>query len=295
MNAEGGIILLLGLIFGVPLLLGALHLLNWSAGRTLVPLWLPIVLLIVLPLAGSLYLDLAGERRSLQVLNKRETIKYGRHFHEGGFWTRELSVQVEHPWADRSLSPFLSLSADAAAFDALRVGQPAEVRVVEMGRLFKFGRLASRSTLSMITGLLPREPHGPWRQAAATVEQVSDFTEFVRRSPSSRTPLRWPYQIVRLGFTPPGRAAAVEVVDNIEIGSVPGVAEKAVVQITWPQDDPRAARIAGARPGRPWANWVYLMGEELAVAGVAVALILAFSVWQRRRKTKQAEKPTAAA
>ena len=72
-----------------------------------------------------------------------------------------------------------------------------------MGGLFKFGRLASRSTLSIMTNLLPREPHGPWREAAATVEQVSDFTEYVRRSPNSRTPLRWPYQIVRLGFTPP--------------------------------------------------------------------------------------------
>ena len=80
-------------------------------------------------------------------------------------------------------------------------------------------------------------------------------------------------------------------VDNIEIGSVPGVIEKAVLQITWPEDDPRAARIAGARPGRPWANWVYMMGEELAVAGVAIGLILAFSVWQRRRKAKKAEKP----
>ena len=32
MNVEGGIILLLGLIFGVPLLLGALRLLNWIGG-----------------------------------------------------------------------------------------------------------------------------------------------------------------------------------------------------------------------------------------------------------------------
>ena len=38
MNFEGGMVLLLGLIFGVPLLLGLLHLLNWITGRTLVPL-----------------------------------------------------------------------------------------------------------------------------------------------------------------------------------------------------------------------------------------------------------------
>lgn len=295
MNFEGGMFLLLGLIFGVPLLLGLLHLLNWIAGRTIIPLWLPIVLLIVLPVAGSFYLDTAGEVHAVKVINKTETIKYGQHFHQSGFWTRQLSVQVEHPWADPSLTPYLSLGADAATFDALRVGQTAQVRVLELGRLFKFGRFANRSTLAMIAGLFPRAPRGEWRAATATVEQVSDFTEYVRRSPNSRNPLRWPYRFVRLSFTPPGRTEAVEVMDSIEIGSVPGVVEKAVVQITWPEDDPRAARIVGGRPGRPWANWLYLMGTELAIAAVFIGLLLAFSVWQRQRKTKRAEKPTAVA
>jgi hypothetical protein len=287
MNAEGGIVLMLGVIFGVPLLLGLLRLLNWLAGRTLVPLWLPIVLLIVLPLAGSLYLDSFGERRSLKVLNKHETIKYGHYHHGHIFWSRELSVQVEQPWSDHSLSPFLSLSADPAAFDALRIGQPAEVRVVEMGSLFKFGRLASRSTISMIAGLLPRHPRGPWREATATIEQISNVTEYVERTPNTRLPLRWPYQIIRLSFTPPGNREAVEVVDNIEIGSKSGVLEKAVMPITWPEDDPRAAYIAGARPGRPWVNWIYFMGEELAIAGVALAMLVAFSVWWGRAKKKK--------
>ncbi len=295
MNFEGGMILLLGVIFGVPLLLGLLHLLNWITGRTLIPLWIPLVLLVVLPVAGSLYLDRAGEVHAVKVITKNETIKYGRQFHDGGSWTRQLSVQVEHPWEDKSLTPYLSLSADAATFDALRVGQTAQVRVLEAGRLFKFGRFANRSTLSMVAGLFPREPRGPWHEATATVEQVSDFTEYVRRSPNSRNPLRWPYQFVRLSFMPPGRAEPVEVVDSIEIGSVPGVVEKAVLPITWPEDDPRAARIAGGRPARPWANWFYMMGEDLAYAGVAIALILAFSIWNRRRKARKAEKPTAAA
>lgn len=49
MNFEGGMFLLPGLIFGVPLLFGLLHLLNWVAGRTLIPLWLANGLLIALP------------------------------------------------------------------------------------------------------------------------------------------------------------------------------------------------------------------------------------------------------
>jgi hypothetical protein len=292
MNFEGGMFLLLGVVFGVPLLLGLLHLLNWLAGRTLVPLWIPLVLLVALPVVGSFYLDTTGEVHTVKVITKNETIKYGQHFHQGGNWTRQLSVRVEHPWEDTSLTPYLSLGADAATFDALRVGQTAQVRVLEVGRLFKFGRFANRSTLSMIAGLFPREPRGEWREATATIEQVSDFTEYTYRKPYSRTPLPWPYQIVRLSFTPPGRAEAVEVMDNIEIGSVSGVVEKAVLRITWPEDDPRAARIVGGRPGRPWANWFYVMGQELVFAGVAIALILAFSIWSRRRKAKKADSPT---
>jgi hypothetical protein len=295
MNFEGGMFLLLGLIFGVPLLLGLLHLLNWLAGRTLIPLWFPLVLLVILPVVCSFYLDTAGEVHTVKVITKNETIKYGQHFHQGGSWSRQLSVQVEHPWEDTSLTPYLSLSADAATFDGLRVGQTAQVRVLELGRLFKFGRLANRSTLSMAADLFPREPRGVWREATATVEQISDFTEYVRRTPNSRNPLRWPYQIVRLSFTPPGRTEAVEVMDNIEIGSVPAVVEKAVLRITWPEDNPRAARIVGGRPGRPWANWFYVMGQELLFTGVAIALILAFSIWSSRRKAKKAARPTAVA
>lgn len=47
MNPAGGLIFLLGLMFAVPLLLGLLPLLNRLAGRTLIPLWLPISLLIL--------------------------------------------------------------------------------------------------------------------------------------------------------------------------------------------------------------------------------------------------------
>ena len=294
MNFEGGMVLLLGLLFGVPLLLGLLHLLNWIAGRTIIPLWLPIVLLIVLPVVGSFYLDRAGEVHAVKVFNKRETIKYGQQFHEGGSWTRQLSVQVEHPWADHSLTPYLSLSADAETFDALRVGQTAQVRVLELGKLFKFGRFAHRSTLSMIAGLWPRAPQGPWRTATATIEQVDDFTEYVQRSPNTHTLLPWPYRFVRMSFTPPGRTEPVEVMDSVEIGSVSGVVEKAVVQITWPEDDPRAVRIIGGRPGRPWANWFYVMGQELLIGAAVIALASVYLIWQQRRKAKKRPRPTAA-
>jgi hypothetical protein len=97
MNPEGGLILVPGLIFGVPLLLGLLHLLNRLARRTLIPLWLPILLLIVLPVAGSLWLDVAGEVHAVRVTNKNEKIHYNSDFHRSGYWSRSLSVQVSIP------------------------------------------------------------------------------------------------------------------------------------------------------------------------------------------------------
>jgi hypothetical protein len=295
MNPEGGMVFLLGLIFGLPLLLALVHLLNWMAGRTLIPLWLPIVSLIVLIVGGSFYLDTAGDVHTVKVIRKNETIKYSLGAREGPSWTRQLSVQVESPpekTGDYSLTPFLSLGADANTFDALRAGQTTQVRLIEVGRLFKFARFASRSTFSMIAGLVPRRPRGPWHEATATVEQVDDVTDYLERSPNTHIPLRWPYKIVRLSFTPPGRAEPVEVVDNIEIGSVSGITEKAVVPINWPEDVPRAARIAGARPGRPWANWFYVMGEELTIVVGGLALLLALSLWQRSRKKAKAEGST---
>jgi hypothetical protein len=278
------LLLMLGLMVTVPVLVGLLHLLNRLAGRRLIPPWLPVVLLLVVAVGGSLYLDLAGTVRAVKIIGKREAIEYGQHFYRTGSWTRRFSVEVEHPWADHRLTPHLSLGADAATFDALRVGQEVKVRVLELGPLFKFGRLANRSTFSMFADLWPREPRGPWREGTATVLQISEFNEYVRRRSRGRSPMRWPYRIVRLSFTPPGREQAVEVMDTIETASLPGLTEHAVVPITWPEDDPRAARLVGARPGRPWANWFYNLAEWLVLFAILFGLLAAWGLWKRRRK-----------
>lgn len=159
------------------------------------------------------------------------------------------------------------------------------MRVLEVGSLFKFGRLASRSTFSIITGLFPREPRGPWREAKATVLQITRFDEFVVRKPHSRTPFPWPYQIVRFSFTPAGREQAIETLDNIESASLPGLKENTEVTIIWPADDPRAARLAGAQPGRPWANWFYVFSEQLLIAAGILALVSLPGFIKKRRRS----------
>jgi hypothetical protein len=294
MNPEGAIIFSLGMLVGIGLLIGLIHLINFIAGRRVLPVWLPIVLLVVVMVAGSFYLDTAGSVHEVKVTDKREVIKYTYNFSRSRQWHREFSVQVEQPPGNETPGmPYLTVYPDAASFDALQIGQLVKVRMLELGELFRFARLADRSTFSIVTDIIaeyfPPEPRGPWREATATVLQVNKITEQrPRRRRSGPTPFPWPYQIVRLSYTPPGRTQPVEVMDNIEIASKPDLAEQMKVQITWAEDNPREARIVGGRPGRPWANEFYVMGETLAIIGVLVILMLILGTfwrrWKRRRR-----------
>lgn len=277
MNFEGGFLLLLGVIFAAPLLLWLPHLVNRLAGRRLISPWLPVALLIAAPVAVSFYLDTAGEIRPATVINKKETVKVDYD----GTWTRRLWVQLGHEERNPSLTPHIWLLLDAATYDALRVGQRVELRLVEIYPIFRFGRLKEHSTFSLIARLLPKQPRGPWRQATATVKTVTRVTH---HSTEDNDEMRWPYDAVRLSFTPAGRTEPVEVVDVIETASAPNLIEGGAAQITWPEDDPRSARIVGTRPGAPWANWFYHMGEGLAIGAVLIAFLAVLGFIRRLRK-----------
>ncbi|MEJ7712911.1 MAG: hypothetical protein WKF84_24480 [Pyrinomonadaceae bacterium] len=65
-----------------------------------------------------------------------------------------------------------------------------------------------------------------------------------------------------------------------------------VGQIAWPADDPRAARIVGARSGAPWANWFYVMMNELLVTAAFIGgllLVLMLAARRRRGRSKQVQ------
>jgi len=293
MNPEGALIFSLGLMVAFGVLLTAFRLINFIARRKVLPLWVPFALLIGVLVGGSLYLDRAGTVHQVKVTDKREIIKYGTSFYRTAQWRREFSVQVEQPpGTETPGSPYLAINPDAASFDAMQIGQPVNVRILALGDLFRFARLADRSTFSLITDLVaelfPPEPRGPWREATATVVQVSKFTEARgrRRRGSGPTPLPWPYELVRLSYTPPGRTQPVEVMDNIEIASKPDLAEHQAVQITWAEDNPRVGRIVGARPARPWANRFYVFGENLALIAALMAFIVVLAIFWRKRKRR---------
>ncbi len=269
---------MLGVIFAAPLLLWLPHLVNRIAGRRLISPWLPVALLIAAPVAVSLYLDTGGEIRPATVIHKKETV----NVNYDGAWTRRLHAQFEHAERNRSLTPHIWLSLDAATYDALRVGQKVELRFLEIDPFFRFGRLKEHSTFSLITRLLPKRPRGPWRQATATVKTVTRVTHYSTEQGYDELP--WPYDAVRLSFTPEGRTEPVEVVDVIEATGAPVLVEGGAAQITWPEDDPRSARIVGTRPGAPWANWFYIMGGHLAVLTAVIGLLAIWGFIKRRRK-----------
>lgn len=283
MNFEGGLLLFLGLLFILPVIYFLTRLVNWIAGRKLIPLWLLVALIVAALVSGSLYLDNAGVVTPVKVVDKKETINYKRN----GSWNREISLHVEYQPPDELISTQLTLGCDAATFDGLRVGQTVEARVMEFKQHFKFARLKDRSTFSLVTGLIPRSPRGPWRQATALVREVRHITEYTHRRSVPST-LRWPFDIVQLDFTPEGRTGTVIAVDVVEAASVPGLKNGDSVQITWPEDDPRSAKIVGARPGAPWANWFYDVGEWLVIFAAFAAFLVLIDIIRRRRKKARA-------
>jgi hypothetical protein len=288
MNLEGGFLLFLAPIIVLPLIYWLARLVNWIAGRRLIPVWLPFALFAVALVLGSIYLDNAGVVTQVKVKDKRDVISYGKN----GDWNRNLSLDVEYQPPEELTAASLTLGCDSVTFDSLRVGQMADARVLEFGGYFKFARLKDRSTFSLITGLIPRSPRGPWRESTAVVRDVNHITEYSLRgrSGTSVSQLRWPFNIVQLDFTPEGRTGTVTAVDVVEAASAPGLKNGDSVRITWPEDGPRSAKIVGARPGAPWANWFYAMAETMVILASLVALFILIVGIIRRRWRRSLEK-----
>jgi hypothetical protein len=281
MTVEGGIFLFLGLLFILPALYWLSRLVNWIAGRKLIPLWLLTALTVAALAGGSLYLDTAGIITPVKVMDKSDTISLGRN----GSWRRNLSVQVEYQSPGENNPTPIGLRCDAATFDALRIGQTVEARVLDLGQVFKFARLKDRSTFSLIGDRFSRSPRGPWRESIAVISDVSHIAEYSSRRSSSQLP--WPFDIVQLSFTPDGRNQPIVAVDVVESASAPGLVKGGTVRIVWPEDDPRSAKIKGARPGSPWANWFYGLGEILAIGAVVIAFFAVIGLRRRMRRTKE--------
>lgn len=288
MTFEGGFLLAFAFIFGVPLLLLLARFIGWLTGTKALLIWCVLLAVFLLPIAASFYLDMAGRTVPVTVVDKSEIVKLTIK----GSWNRTRSVAAEYEPPGEISPTRLWLGSDAETFDSLRVGQIIEVRLLDFGEIFKFARLKNRSTLSLVTGLIPRQPRGPWREATAVVRDVRHITEDTttrrNRSGGERAKLPWPYDVVELSIVPEGMEQPISAVDVVEAGSAHGLIEGGQVQIRWPADDPRRARVAGASPGAPWANWFYVMMEELlTIVAIAVVLLVVTTLFGRRRKRRK--------
>lgn len=113
------------------------------------------------------------------------------------------------------------------------------------------------------------EPSGPRLTATATVRDVRRVTTKPSRRRSNE--LWKPFDRVELAFTPQGGDAVV-VVDDIDVGSAPGLREGATIEVAYPPDDPRRARIVGATHSYRVINWLGDLGlfvGLLAILGVS--------------------------
>ena len=277
MNLEFEFLLILGLIFISFAVFILSRLVNWIAGRKLIPFWLLLALIAGAFAGGSLYLNAAGAVTPVKIIDKVEMIDLGKN----GSWSRNLMIRGEYSPPGESGSLPITLRCDARTFDSLREGQTVEARVLRSGQILNIASLKDRSVFSHITERFPRAPSGPWREATAVVSDLTHVTEYLDRRGSLQ--LRWPFDIVQLSFTPEGRDRPVIAVHVVEAASAPDLTKGQTVRILWPEDDPRSARIIGARPGAPWANWFYGKIETLAIGVVLLALFLIFGyIWGRR-------------
>lgn len=259
---------------------------NGLAGRTIIPKWLIVIFIPGALIAGSLFLDSAGARTPVQVTDKKESITNGKY----GSWNRTFKVQIKYQSPRELIPTSLTVGSDAETFDSLHVGQTVEARILDYGEYLKFARLGNRTTLSWFQGLLPRSPNGPWRQANATVSYVKEVTRYTDRSGTSV--IRWPFDVVELTFTPEGRQENVVAVDVVEAASVPGLKKGDVRPILYAEDVPREARIVGARPGEPFKNWLYSIGEYIAIIlGFFVLIAIVSMLFRRRKKSRLQVQP----
>ena len=129
--------------------------------------------------------------------------------------------------------------------------------------------------------LLPR-PGGEALEARAVVQEITPVTGLGLSSRRGRSlDLPEPFERVLLAFVPAGQDDPVVAVDEVDRGSVAGLAEGAEVPITYAAGDPRRAAPRGATYRHRWANALAVHGFYTGVSLLAVA---AFTTVRGRRR-----------
>jgi hypothetical protein len=113
---------------------------------------------------------------------------------------------------------------------------------------------------------------------------LSNVTEILETDESPGVDAIQPYEIVELQFIPEGRTEPVLGVDQIDSGSVPGLAKGATVEIEYQASNPRIVRFKGG--SRTFPQKAYLAvaqegGEYLALLAILAGKVCPIGVHPR--------------
>jgi hypothetical protein len=119
-----------------------------------------------------------------------------------------------------------------------------------------------------------------------TIAEVRGIHAETRSFLSGRSsiPAPQPWNLVELHFVPAGRDRIVVAVDDVDDGSVPGLATGARLPVTYSKGNPRGARLAGTRTyrRREWGELGEWIVAAVAVFGGFFLLKKAAGAWWRR-------------
>ena len=263
--------------------------------------------------AGSLYLDRAGMVAAAQVESKDERISYSSRIPgdwNRSFWATVRFALPEGPtpavlWLDEAtfdaLRPGTSLDVRYVAWFP-HIARPAaeSTRSLVPWRWLGRGAVAAALGVLVWVTLRRRSPllmglvyfaavaagvvwwvfPTPWETPLeapilTTMAEVrgvrTETRSFVSGESSIDAPQPW--DVVELHFVPEGRDQPVVAVDGVDVGSVPGLAVGARFPVSYNANDPRDARLSGARTYK-WREWMQLAEEVMALVGVVAGFVV---------------------
>jgi hypothetical protein len=123
---------------------------------------------------------------------------------------------------------------------------------------------------------------GARRQVAARIRDVHFVPEYRLLAPRIRIPLAHPYAVVQLALTPAGRRDTVVAVDEVDAVTANGLAPGAAFLVSYPESDPRAAALIGARREFRDGNITRNFALTLALLLLLVAPVLGIEALRKR-------------
>ena len=207
---------------------------------------------------------------------------------------REIHFVVVARLAERTTFSGLREIFDAATVRVLAIiaGAIALVVLAVKGKLPGLGWvvagcvvMAAAYLLQLSLPTVTPEPIGQRATAMAKITTLERIDRLFDTSRSRGTPAKQPVQVVAFTFVPSGRTEPVVAVDQIDDGSMAGMALGDTVEVTYEIAQPRTARINGGTRYFEKRNLIGLAYDAVTLVGAIVVMLLiakAVGAWFRK-------------